>query len=133
MLPKLYFENDNASDVQIRKFAGERDVSHLGAFVCGTVINIELTVSRRIGASGAVLRICRDGERDSDLPLDFCRTDNLSDVFCISLDTGSLCKDSGEGLFYYEFLLLRGNHTLFTDTYNNKDFTLEEKSGFRFR
>ena len=54
MLPKLYFENDSASDVQIRKFVCSDDVSHLGAFPCGIVINIELTVSRRMGASGVV-------------------------------------------------------------------------------
>ena len=71
MLPKLYFENDSASDVQIRKFVCSDDVSHLGAFPCGTVINIELTVSRRMGASGVVLRLCKDGERDIDTPLDF--------------------------------------------------------------
>ncbi len=133
MLPKLYFDTDSACDVQIRKFAGDKDVSHLGALPWGTVINIELTVSRRLGASGAVLRICRDGGRDSDLPLEFCRTDNTRDVYCVTLDTAKLCENDGEGLFYYEFLLLRGNHTLFTDTYNNKDFTLEERSGFRFR
>ena len=133
MLPKLYFDTDTACDVQIHKFVGDNDVSHLGAFAHGTVINIEITVSRRIGASGAVLRLCRDGGRDFDTPLDFCRSDNLSDVYCISLDTAELCGNSGDGLFYYEFLLLRGTHTLFTDTYNNKDFFLEEKPGFRFR
>ncbi len=133
MLPKLYFENDSASDVQIRKFVCSDDVSHLGAFPCGTVINIELTVSRRMGASGVVLRLCKDGERDMDTPLDFCRSDNLNDTYSISLDTAELCGKDGEGLFYYEFLLLRGTHTLFTDAYNNVDFYLEEKAGFRFR
>ena len=133
MLPRLYFENDHDCDVQIHKFVGNQDISHLGALPCGTIINIELTVSRRLGASGAVLRLCRDGERDVDTPLDFCRSDNTQDVYCISLDTAELCGESGEGLFYYEFLLLRGDHTLFTDTYNNKDFYLEEKPGFRFR
>ena len=132
MLPKFYFENDLDCGVQIRKFADNADVSHLGAFTCGTVINIELTVSRRIGASGAVLRICRDGDMDKDIPLDFCRTDNMHDVFCTSIDTAELCGDKTDGLFYYEFLLLRGEHTLFTDSYNNKDFHLEEKPGERF-
>ncbi len=133
MLPKLYVDNDHVSDVQIHKFAGDRDVSNLGALPYGTKIDIEVTVARRLGASGVVLRLCRDGGRDTDIALDFCRSDNLEDVYCTSIDTAELCGDAGEGLFYYEFLLLRGNHTLFTDTYNNKDFYLEEKSGFRFR
>ena len=105
----------------------------LGAFAFGTVINIEITVSRRIGASGVVLRLCRDGGRDLDTPLDFCRTDNLEDVYSTVLDTKKLCGDDGEGLFYYEFLFLRGTHTLFTDSLNNKDFALVEEPGFRFR
>ena len=133
MLPRLYFENDRDCDVQIHKFVDNADVSHLGALPYGSVINIELAVSRRIGASGAVLRICRDGEGDEDTPLEFCRTDNLYDVYCVALDTAKLCKDALEGLFYYEFLLLRGAHTLFTDSYNNKDFYLDEKPGSRFR
>ena len=133
MLPKLYFDTDTACDVQIHKFVGDKDVSALGALPYGTEINIELTVSRRTGASGAVLRICKDGGKDRDITLEFCRTDNTHDVFCLTIDTKELCGDALEGLFYYEFLLLRGTHTLFTDTYNNKDFALEEKPGFRFR
>ena len=132
MLPKLYFENDSACEVQICKFVGNDDVSHLGAFPYGAVINIELTVSRRIGASGVVLRLCRDGEGDVDMPLELCRTDNVHDVYCLSLDTARLCDKASDGLFYYEFLLLRGVHTLFTDSYNNKDFYLEERPGSRF-
>ena len=133
MLPKLNFDTDPACGVQIRKFAGNEDVSDLGALPYGSVIDIELTVSRRMGALGAVLRICRDGERDCDVPLDFCRSDNLSDVYCCTLNTETLCGEAGFGLFYYEFLILRGFETLFTDTYNNLDFTLGERAGSRFR
>ena len=133
MLPRLYFENDHDCDVQIHKFVDNEDVSRLGALPYGTVINIELTVSRRLGASGAVLRICRDGEGDVDMPLEFCRSDNLCDVFCVTIDTAKLCEGEKDGLFYYEFLLLRGFSTLFTDTCNNFDFDLCEKEGSRFR
>ena len=133
MLPKLYFETDRDCDVHIRKFAGNEDVSHLGAFAHGSVIDIELTVARRLGASGAVLRIKPDGGKDEDVPLSFCRSDNVSDVYCGTLDTAALCKNAEWGLFYYEILLLRGFETLFTDTYNNLDFTLAEKEGSRFR
>ena len=133
MLPRLYFENDHDCDVQIHKFVGNEDVSRLGAFPYGTAINIEVTVSRRLGASGAVLRLCRDGQADVDTTLSFCRSDNVADVYCCSIDTAKLCGDCGYGLFYYEFLLLRGFETLFTDTYNNLDFTLCEKEGSRFR
>jgi len=134
MLPKLYFDTDNREkEVQIRKFVGAKDVSSLGALPYGSKINIELTVSRRIGASGAVLRICKDGEDDRDIALEFCRSDNLSDIYCVSLDTAELCGGTEWGLFYYEFLLLRGFETLFTDTCNNLDFTLSQREGGRFR
>ncbi|MBQ8408886.1 MAG: glycoside hydrolase family 13 protein [Clostridia bacterium] len=133
MLPKIYFDTDSDCAVRISKFAGNTDVSDLGALPWGTVLNIELTVSRRVGASGAVMRLNRDGGKDVDLPLDFCRSDNLSDVYSCTLDTAKLCGDEGSGLFYYEFLLLRGFETLFTDSYNNLDFTLAEREGARFR
>ncbi len=134
MLPKFYFDtDDNAADVQIRKFAGAEDVSYLGALPYGTFLTIEISVSRRLGASGVVLRICRDGYADNDIPLDFCRSDNRLDVYSCNLDTVSLCGEDKEGLFYYEFLFLRGEHTAFTDSYNNYDFHLSEKPGDRFR
>ena len=134
MLPKFYFETDyHSTDVQIRKFVGAEDVSHLGALPYGAVVTIEMTVSRRLGASGVVLRTCRDGGADTDTPLDFCRSDNLCEVYSCVLDTSEMCGDSKTGLFYYEFLLLRADHTAFTDSYNNKDFHISEKPGDRFR
>ena len=71
MLPKFYQETESTGTVQIRKFINAEDVSYLGAFPCGAVIDIEVTVSHRYGASGVVLLICRDGEGDLDIPLDF--------------------------------------------------------------
>ena len=134
MLPKIYFDtDDNAAYVQIRKFADAEDVSNLGALPYGTKLTIEVVVSRRLGASGVVLRVCRDGDADRDIPLDFCRSDNHLDVYSCSLDTVMLCGEDREGLFYYEFLLLRGEHTAFTDSYNNCDFDLSERPGSRFR
>ena len=134
MLPKFYFDtDDNATDIQIKKFAGADDVSYLGALPYGTILTVEITVSRRIGASGVVLRACRDGEDDTDTPLSFCRSDSLNDVYSCTLDTKELCGEECSGLFYYEFLLLRGEHTAFTDSYNNLDFHLSERPGSRFR
>ncbi len=134
MLPKFYFDTDNSEHyVQIRKFVDAEDVSGLGALPYGSLVNIELTVSRRIGASGAVLRICRDGEADRDIVLEFCRSDNVSDIYCYAIDTAELCGEEEWGLFYYELLLLRGFETLFTDTRNNLDFTLSQREGGRFR
>ncbi len=132
MLSKLFPEIEQG-DIQIRKFAEAADISRLGALPCGTIIDIELTVSRRLGASGAVLRLCSDGEDDRDLPLSFCRTDNLSDIYACTLDTGALCGEKSYGLFYYELVIERGSEKLYTDTYNNLDFTLSERPGSRFR
>ena len=133
MLPKFYQETESTGTVQIRKFINAEDVSYLGAFPCGAVIDIEVTVSHRYGASGVVLRICKDGEGDLDIPLDFCRSDNREDIYCCALNTAELCRGEDQGLFYYEFLFLRGLNTLFTDTCNNFDFELNEKAGSRFR
>ncbi len=132
MLSKL-FSDISRESLKICKFSDAEDISSRGALPCGTKINIELTVSRRIGASGAVLRLMRDGEKDIDTALDFCRTDNLADIYSCTLDTEKMCGDDGCGLFYYDFKLICGTKELYTDTYNNVDFHLSEKEGRRFR
>ena len=133
MLPRFFSEIDRKSDAFIKKFTGAEDASEKGAFSFGTVIRFELSVSRRLGASGAVMRICRDGDRDADISFSFESSDNIFDKYTLSLDTAALCSPDGYGLFYYEILLLRGYNTLFTSSINNLDFELSEKEGARFR
>ena len=133
MLPKLFSQIDEYADVNIRKFEGARDVSNMGAFCCGTVVDIEVSISRILGITTPVLRICRDGERDADIPMIFKGSDAVSDIYCLSIDTQALCGEKGCGLFYYEIVFVRGDKTVYTDTQNNLDFTLSEKQGKRFR
>ena len=133
MLPKLFADIEKNSDCKLKKFVNARDVSNLGAFVCGTVIDLEFSVTRALGARGVVMRIARDGCADTDIPLEFSGSDGVHDIYTLSIDTDKLCKNDGYGLFYYELLLLRGYNTLFTDTYNNFDFELAEREGSRFR
>lgn len=133
MLPRLYYEIDKDMKVGIRKFCNGRDVSRCGAFRCGDVVEIEVSVSRALGMTTPVLRICRDGEVERDIPMSFGGSDNISDIYCYSLDTAELCGGEGCGLFYYEMVFVRGANTLYTDTYNNVDFTLSETRGGKFR
>lgn len=130
MLTKLLSLAD--STPIIKKTYNGKDVSARGAFPCGTVIDFTVDVPRSLGASAVVLRISKDGEMDTDIALDYTDTQNGVDVYCTSLDTEKLCQGADNGLFYYEFLFLRGWDTLFTDTYNFVDFTLERASGGRF-
>ncbi len=133
MLPKLFSQIDECADVSIRKFDGARDVSSMGAFCCGTVVDIEVSISRILGITTPVLRICRDGDRDADIPMIFKGSDAVSDIYCLSVDTQALCAEFGCGLFYYEIVFVRGDRTIYTDTQNNIDFQLSEKEGRRFR
>jgi len=133
MLPLLFRKIDEACKVEIKKYVSGKDVSTLGAFGFGDKIDFKITVPRRLGALAVVLRIAADGGEDRDIELARCKADEVSDVFTLSLDTEEICGGNGCGLFYYEFLFLRGLETLFTDSQNNKDFTLELKSGRRFR
>ncbi len=118
----------------VSKFVRGADVSANGAFACGDVIAFEVCVSRKLGASAVVLRICEDGKKDTDIPLVFLRTSCGKDTYRVEVDTAHLCgnRPRKSGLFYYEFLFLRGLNTLFTDTHNNVDFTLENHSSGRF-
>jgi glycosidase len=116
----------------IKKTVKGENVSHRGAFPFGSIIDITVEAPRKLGASAVVLRICRDGEEDTDIPLIFKSTSEGIDIYTLELDTKKICKNLDEGLFYYEFLFLRGFDTLFTDTYNNVDFSLSERSANRF-
>ena len=132
MLPKLYKLIDEVCEVKLNKYANGKDISDLGAGACGDMLELRLKVSRRLGATGVVCRIAKDGGKDADMPFLHTNLDEIYDMYSLVLDTGALCGEDMCGLFYYELLFLRGYETLFTSTYNNKDFTLEEKSGKRF-
>lgn len=149
MLPT--FHRDPASHgVQIRKSVNGEDASNTGAFSFGTQINICVSVPRELGCRAVVLRLYPDtlpceyplGEcppdRDAaplytDMPLLFTDTAEGVDTYTLTLDTHVLCDGRQWGLYYYEFLFLRGMRTLFTNSINNVDFTLCEESASRFR
>ncbi len=133
MLPKLFADIEKNSDCKIKKFIGAKDASNIGAFAHGALVDFEFSVSRALGARGVVMRIAPDGRADIDIPLEFSGSDGVHDIYILQLDTEKICGDEPCGLFYYEFLLLRGYNTLFTDTYNNYDFEISERSGGRFR
>ncbi len=133
MLPRLFTQIDSQCKVKLNKYTLTEDVSSLGAVECGEKIKFKLTVPRRLGASGVVLRIARDGNIDKDIPLACQSSDITDDIYTVEIDTSELCEGDECGLFYYEFLFLRKENTLFTSTNNNKDFTLEGRSFRRFR
>ena len=118
---------------RIKKSINGKDASQRGAFPYGTELEFTVETPRALGASAVVLRIAEDGREDVDMPLDFCSTENGIDVYKKTVNTAQLCEGREDGLFYYEFLFLRGYETLFTDTYNNVDFELSKSSAGKFR
>ena len=133
MLPTFYRDYDREALPRIKKTVSGEDASDMGAFSFGTVITFTLHLPRRLGAAAVVLRLCRDGEAFFDTPLSFVSTKYGEDRYELTLDTATLCGEQDFGLFYYHFLFLRGQDTLFTDSINNVDFTLSEHEGRSFR
>lgn len=133
MLIKFFSETDDTCSVTVKKTVDGADVSELGAFRHGAVIDMEITVPRRLGVTEALLRIARDGEGDNDIRLAQVQIDELWEKYICSIDTADLCGQSKNGLFYYCFVFMRGKNALFSETHNNKDLTLSENSGGRFR
>ncbi len=133
MLIKLHDALTCGLDVKAEKLVEGKDASLLGAFPYGTKLTLRLTVPRALGARAVVLRLCRDGEASSDLPFSFHSSAHSEDIYTLTLDTAKLCGEDTCGLFYYEYLLLRGWDTLFSDTENNVDlsFSPSEKRKFR--
>ncbi len=116
----------------IRKTVDGKDASDRGAFACGEQIRYTVEAPRRLGASAVVLRIARDGGKERDIPMTFVASEEGIDRYRLVLDTAELCGTAEDGLFFYEFLFVRGADTLFTSTYNQVDFTLETHSDRRF-
>ena len=126
-------ELEIGQEIKIEKFIKGENVSHLGAFEMGDEILFSVAVPRRLGVSAVVMRLAADGEDASDLPLAFAGVSGSTDRYTVTLSTAALCKDTTDGLFYYEFLFLRGYDTLFTNSLNNMDFTLSGTNAARFR
>lgn len=133
MLPTFYRDYDRSTMPRIEKTVLGEDASNLGAFSFGTRIRIRVYTPRTLGAAAVVLRLQRDGEADTDRALSFVLSEGGTDIYEITLDTALLCGEDRHGLFYYEFLFVRGLDTLFTSSVNNVDFTLCEHSASRFR
>ena len=105
----------------IRKSINGKDCPERSSFSCGTDVTFTVEAPRMLGASAVVLRIARDEEGDVDFPLEFVSTQQGTDTYALTLKLSELCGTEESGLFYYEFLFLRGVHTLFTDTANFVD------------
>lgn len=133
MLIKYFSEIDDTCGLTVKKTVDGIDASNLGAFRYGAVIDVEVIVPRRLGVTEALLKIARDGECDIDIRLTQVQIDETWEKYVCSIDTADLCGQNKNGLFYYGFVFMRGHSALFSDTRNNKDLTLSENSGARFR
>lgn len=137
MLPKLSneIENPKFSLICRTEDGGTRD--HIGALRRGERVHLTVKLPRTVGAAGVVLRIRADGcEEYTDLPFEYAGDPReiLHDIYGLSLAPDNFMSDDVDhGLFYYEFLLLRGIDTLFSSTENNVDITFGRESGARFR
>ncbi len=130
MLTKLALSAETMPTV--KKSVKGKDASTRGAFPCGEIIHFTVEVPRALGASAVVLRISEDGGGDRDYPFSFISTSDGVDIYELPLDTAAICSAKEHGLFYYELLFLRGADTLFTNTWNYVDFSLERESRGRF-
>ncbi len=133
MLIQNHTSLECGQDVQIEKRVRGRDVTTLGAFAYGDDITFRVTVPRRLGVAAVVLRLAPDGGAQRDTPLTFTGMEGSTDLYTCTLSTAALCGEEQDGLFYYEFLFLRGFDTLFSSSVNNVDFTLTGESEDRFR
>jgi glycosidase len=123
----------SASLPVIEKRIGAKNVSALGAFSIRDTLTLTVRAPRALGASGVVLRIAPDEGVAQDLPLAFIDSDKGVDVYRLSLPMASLTQEKHGGLFYYEYLFLRGRDTLFTNTSDNVTFDLKPHSAGKFR
>lgn len=132
MLLKEHLTLESCGAIRIEKLLNGKRVDTLGAFASGSVLLLRARIPRRYGFAAVVLRIAADGESPHDLPFAFCDSEGGEDLYERTLDLAELCP-GGRGLFFYEYLFLRGFDTCFSDSVNNVDFTLSPVSANRFR
>ncbi len=132
MLIKLFSQLDAASLPSLTVRCNGRRVDAFGAVAHGARLALSMSVPRSLGASAVVLRLAPDGGEHTDLPLEFVSSEAGADLYTVTLDTARLAP-AGDGLFYFEFLFLRGLDTLFSTTADNLHFALADHSAGRFR
>ena len=115
---------------RLEKWADGVPANERGAFPCGTVLRLRFHIPRGLGVAATVLRIAPDGGEGRDDPFAFVTREGSEDIYELTLDSRTLCGEEESGLFFYEFLFLRGVDTLFSESVNNVDFTLSPTSGF---
>lgn len=131
MYPKL-FETIEAGKMPTISRTVNGRATEKNAFRRGDVVGFTLRVPRALGVGAVVLRLAEAGKDPADLPLDFSGIDRGQDLYTLALDTAALAPAEG-GLYRYEFLFLRGERTLFTDSSDNLHFTLSDRNANRFR
>ena len=131
MYPKLFDKIEAGKTPTILRTVGGRPTEK-NAFRHGEVVGFTVRAPRALGFGAVVLRLGVDGQAPADYPLDFSGIDRGQDLYSVTLDTSALLPSSG-GLLRYEFLFLRGERTLFTNSTDNLHFTLSENNAHRFR
>lgn len=133
----IYQHSDYASanNVEIKKEIKVDQVwenaSYRGAFSIDDDIRFRISIPTGMGTQGVVMRINRDGENYWDIPLTLTSYDPSREEYTVELNMHKLCGPV-PALFFYEFLLLRGTRTLFTNSINNYDFELSYYSTSKF-
>ena len=133
MLAKLHDLLESGHLPRIYKTVGEEDASRRGAFALGTELTLSAQVPRRLGITAVTLRIARDGEGATDLPVAFSDSTHGVDEYRMTLTLDKAFCGGEDALFYYEILFLRGADVLYTDSVNNVDFVLSTQSAGKFR
>lgn len=138
----MFAQKAYAPAPRIEKRCGGEDVSSLGAFPKGTLIEITAYIPRSLGVTRAELCIRRDilapsdeGKDDSvrRFGFEFISTDYVNDEYKLSLDTAALCGESESGLFYYTYIFRRGREELAASAKDNVNFSLVKENWNEFR
>ena len=131
-----FFYDASMANVEIKKEIKTKssweNAPYLGAFSIDDEVRFSIYIPRALGAYGAAFRINKDGEDYRDIQFSYLRTEGSRDIYQVELNIRSFCEGAASALFFYEILILRGEKTLFTSTYNNYDFELKNHSDSKF-
>lgn len=128
MLPCLTIREDVREQVNIRKICNGKCSDFVGAYCENQKLLLQVEISRKIGVSRVYLCLENaDSGIKERIQLAFISTDYSKDIYSVTLDFSNLCPD-GDGLFYWKTELCIEKDSFFSDSINNVDYVLSDKS-----
>ena len=125
------YDENSKGQVKILKSVNGEDRTKFGSFKQSEAVSFSVLLPRSLGVCSVIMRLLTDDGDEREIRLEFLSTSLGIDEYHIRLDLCELCES--DGLFFYDFELVRADKSLYLSSINNVDCEMCERHGNRFR